>query len=189
MGNSPLSNAYLSENDLNQKEHYYPIEVYVCEKCYLVQLEEFEMPENIFSSNYPYFSSYSESWLQHCKDYTEMMLSRFGFNENSFVVEIASNDGYLLQYFSQHNIPVQGIEPASNVAEIAIKKGIDTDIKFFNTLHAKKMKESGKLADLIIGNNVLAHNPNLNDFVEGLKIALKPDGIITMEFSAFAQTY
>ena len=182
LGNSPLSNAYLSENDLNQKEYYYPIEVYVCEKCYLVQLEEFEIPENIFSSNYPYFSSYSESWLQHCKDYTEMMLSRFGFNENSFVVEIASNDGYLLQYFSQHNIPVQGIEPASNVAEMAIKKGIDTDIKFFNTLHAKKMKESGKLADLIIGNNVLAHNPNLNDFVEGLKIALKPDGIITMEF-------
>jgi len=182
LGNSPLSNAYLSENDLNQKEYYYPIEIYVCEKCYLVQLEEFETTENIFSSDYAYFSSYSESWLRHCKKYTEMMLNRFRFNQNSFIVEIASNDGYLLQYFKQRGIPVLGIEPASNTAEVAIKKGIPTDITFFDTLYAKKMKEVGKLADLIIGNNVLAHNPNLNDFVEGLKIALKSNGIVTMEF-------
>lgn len=182
LGNSPLSNAFLSEDDLKRVEHYYPLEVYICEKCFLVQLEEFETPKDIFSSTYAYFSSYSESWLQHCKDYTQMMISRFGFNNNSFVVEIASNDGYLLQYFKQHHIPVLGIEPAANVAEAARKIGIPTDVAFFDTPYAKKMREDGKLADLIIGNNVLAHNPNLNAFVEGLDIALKPDGVITMEF-------
>lgn len=182
LGNSPLSNAFLSKEELNQMEIYYPLDIYVCEKCYLVQLEEFENAKNIFSSEYAYFSSYSESWLQHCKNYTEMMISRFGFDKDSFVVEIASNDGYLLQYFRQHDIPVLGIEPASNTAEVAIKKGIPTDITFFDTPYARKMKKSGKFANLIIGNNVLAHNPNLNDFVEGLKILLKPDGIITMEF-------
>ena len=182
LGNSPLSNAFLSEDDLKRVEHYYPLDVYICEKCFLVQLEEFETPKDIFSSTYAYFSSYSESWLQHCKDYTQMMVSRFGFNNNSFVVEIASNDGYLLQYFKQHHIPVLGIEPAANVAEAAEKIGIPTDVAFFDTPYAKKMREDGKLADLIIGNNVLAHNPNLNDFVEGLEIALKPDGVITMEF-------
>lgn len=178
LGNSPLSNAFLSKDELNKMELFYPLEIYICEKCFLVQLEEFETPKNIFSDDYAYFSSYSESWLQHCKEYTEMMIKRFGFNNNSFIVEVASNDGYLLQYFKQYNIPVQGIEPASNTAEVAIKKGIPTDITFFNSEYAKKMKK----ADLIIGNNVLAHNPNLNDFIEGLKIALKPDGIITMEF-------
>lgn len=182
LGNSPLSNAFLSKEDLHQREIYYPLDVYVCEKCYLVQLEKFVTPENIFSSDYAYFSSYSESWLQHCKNYTEMMINRFGFNKNSLVVEIGSNDGYLLQYFKQRNIPVLGVEPAANTAKVAIKKGIPTDVKFFNTSYASKMKESNKSADLIIGNNVLAHNPNLNDFVEGLKIALNPDGIITMEF-------
>ena len=179
LGNSPLSNAFLSKENLNQMEIYYPLDVYVCEKCFLVQLEEFETAKNIFSSDYAYFSSYSESWLQHCKNYTEMMIKQFGFNKNSFVMEIASNDGYLLQYFKQHGIPVRGVEPASNTAEIAIRKGIPTDITFFDELYAKKMRES---ADLIIGNNVLAHNPNLNDFVKGLKIALKPNGVITMEF-------
>jgi SAM-dependent methyltransferase len=182
LGNSPLSNAFLTKEDLNQMEPYYPLDVYVCEKCFLVQLDEFETAKNIFSSDYAYFSSYSESWLQHCKNYTEMMIDRFGFYKKSFIVEIASNDGYLLQYFRQRDIPVLGIEPASNTAEVAIKKGIPTDITFFNTSYAKKMKETGKLADLIIANNVLAHNPNLNDFVEGVKIALKPDGVITMEF-------
>lgn len=178
LGNSPLSNAFLSKDDLNKMEPYYPLEVYICEKCFLMQIEEFEAPENIFSSDYAYFSSYSESWLQHCKDYTEMMINRFGFGKDSLVVEIGSNDGYLLQYFKQYNIPVLGIEPTSNTAQVAIKKGIPTDIAFFNPEYAKKMKK----ADLIIGNNVLAHNPNLNDFVEGLKIALKSNGIITMEF-------
>lgn len=182
LGNSPLSNTFLSKEELNRMETYYPLDVYVCEKCYLVQLEEFETTKNIFSSDYAYFSSYSESWLQHCKNYTEMMIKRFGFDKDSFVVEIGSNDGYLLQYFRQHDIPVRGIEPASNTAEVAINKGIPTDITFFDTSYAKKMNQSSKLADLIIGNNVLAHNPNLHNFVEGLKIALKPNGIITMEF-------
>jgi SAM-dependent methyltransferase len=147
-----------------------------------VQLEEFETTKNIFSSDYAYFSSFSESWLQHCKNYTEMMIKRFGLNRNSFVVEVASNDGYLLQYFRQHDIPVLGIEPASNTAEAAIKKGIPTDITFFDTLYAQEMTKAGKRADLIIGNNVLAHNPNLNDFVKGLKVTLKSKGVITMEF-------
>lgn len=182
LGNSPLSNSYLTKDDLHNMEPYYPLELYICPECYLVQLEEFETVKNIFSSDYAYFSSYSESWLQHCKIYTEMVITRFGFDKNSFVVEIGSNDGYLLQYFRQHGIPVLGIEPASNTAEVAIKKGIPTDITFFDTSHAERMRGAGKLADLIIGNNVLAHNPNLNDFVEGLNLALKSEGVITMEF-------
>lgn len=182
LGNSPLSNAYLSKDSLNKMEPYYPLDLYVCEKCYLVQLEEFEQAKNIFSSDYAYFSSYSQSWLDHCKKYTEMMIDRFHFDKDAFIVEIASNDGYLLQYFKSHNIPVLGIEPASDTAKVAISKGIPTDVTFFNTVYAKEMSKNNKLADLIIGNNVLAHNPNLNDFVEGLKIALKPRGLITMEF-------
>ncbi|MCL0096317.1 class I SAM-dependent methyltransferase [Thermodesulfovibrionales bacterium] len=182
LGNSPLSNAYLSKDDLNRMEPYYPLEVYVCERCFLVQLEEFETAKNIFSSDYAYFSSYSESWLRHCREYTEMMINRFSFDRNSFVIEIASNDGYLLQYFKQHNIPILGIEPATNIAKVSTGKGIPTDIAFFDTSYARRMVKDNKLADLIIGNNVLAHNPDLNDFVEALKIALKPGGVITIEF-------
>ena len=182
LGNSPLSNSYLTKDDLHNMEPYYPLELYVCPECHLVQLEEFEAAKDIFSSNYAYFSSYSETWLQHCKSFTEMMIRRFGINKESFVLEIASNDGYLLQYFKQHDIPVQGIEPASNTARVAIENGIPTDISFFDEPYAKKIRSTGKLPDLIIGNNVLAHNPNLIDFVKGLKIALKSDGIITMEF-------
>ena len=182
LGNSPVSNAYLSKTDLNKMEPYYPLELYVCPDCFLVQLEEFEKSQNIFNSNYAYFSSYSESWLKHCKEYVDMMLNRFKFNENSFVLEVASNDGYLLQYFKEKNINVLGVEPTSNTAEVAIKKGIPTDIKFFNTDYAKGMHDNSRLADLIIGNNVLAHNPYLNDFVNGLKLALNSNGIVTMEF-------
>jgi SAM-dependent methyltransferase len=182
LGNSPLSNIYLSEEDLHKMERYYPLDVYICRECFLVQIEEFEKPDNIFSSDYAYFSSYSDSWLEHCKNYADMIIDRFNLNRSSFVVEIASNDGYLLQYFKQYNIPLLGIEPASNCAEVAIKKGIPTDINFFSKSYAKNMCDNNKLADLIIGNNVLAHNPNLNDFVEGLRIALKNDGVITMEF-------
>jgi len=185
LGTSPLSNSYLTQEQLNKMEPNYPLDVYVCDKCYLIQLDEFESPQNIFSSDYSYFSSYSISWLEHCKKYVEMMVNRFGFSSNSSIIEIASNDGYLLQYFKEYNIPVLGIEPAVNTAQVAIEKGIPTDIAFFDTDYAKKMKKNNKLADLIIGNNVLAHNPNLNDFVEGLKIALKPDGVITMEFPHF----
>jgi len=187
LGKSPLSNSYLSEKQLHQMEPFYPLDVYVCQKCFLVQIEEVVSPKDIFSSNYAYYSSYSESWLQHCKEYTEMMINRFGFDKDSLVVEIGSNDGYLLQYFKQHNVPVLGVEPASNTAEAAKEIGIPTDIAFFDTSYAKRMMETGKLADLIIGNNVLAHNSNLNDFVEGLRIALKSNGVITMEFPHLVQ--
>lgn len=182
LGNSPLSNGYLSEKNIHVMEPYYPLECYYCPHCSLVQLDEFEAPEQIFSSDYVYFSSYSSSWLAHCKAYVDMMVKRFGYNKDSFVMEIASNDGYLLQYFKEHHVPVKGVEPAKNTAEIAIAKGIPTDITFFNTAYAKDMVSRNCLADLIIGNNVLAHNPNLNDFVEGLRIALNPHGVITMEF-------
>jgi len=187
LGKSPLSNSYLSEKQLHQVEPFYPLEVYVCQKCFLVQIEEVVSSKDIFSSSYAYYSSYSESWLQHCKEYTEMMINRFGFDKDSLVVEIGSNDGYLLKYFKQNNIPVLGVEPASNTAEASKEIGIPTDIAFFDTSYAKKMMETGKLADLIIGNNVLAHNPNLNDFVEGLRIALKSNGLITMEFPHLLQ--
>jgi SAM-dependent methyltransferase len=182
LGQSPLSNAFLREEDLHKMEPCYPLDVYVCDECLLVQLEEFEKAKDIFHADYAYFSSYSDSWLNHCEKYVEMMIKRFGYDENKFVVEIASNDGYLLQYFKKHNVPVLGIEPAENTALVARKKGIFTEITFFDKSYADKMREEGRLADLIIGNNVLAHNPNLNDFVMGLKILLKSDGVITMEF-------
>ena len=182
LGNSPLSNSFLEEKDLASVELYYPLDVYVCEKCYLVQLEEFESPKNIFSGDYVYYSSYSDMWLRHCEEYTKMIIGKFSLGKSSLVVEIASNDGYLLQYFKEREIPVLGIEPASNTAKIARGKGVPTDAVFFDTSYAKKMVREDRQADLIIGNNVLAHNPNLNDFVGGLKIGLKPQGIITMEF-------
>ena len=182
LGVSPLSNSYIKEKDLQDKENFYPLRPLICSNCFLVQLPELERAENIFASDYAYFSSYSDSWLRHAENYTRNMIERFGFNEKSFVVEIASNDGYLLQYFKERRVPVLGIEPARNVAEAAIKKGIPTLIKFFNTETARELASDGKLADLIVGNNVLAHVPNLNDFVQGMKIALKPEGLITMEF-------
>jgi len=182
LGNSPLSNSFLEEKELPNAESYYPLDIYICNQCYLVQLDEFKSAEDIFSVNYAYYSSYSDMWLQHCKDYTKMIIERFNFDEHSLVVEIASNDGYLLQYFKGKGIPVLGVESAENTAEIAKKKGISTDVIFFDTSYAEKMVKENRQADLIIGNNVLAHNPNLNDFVEGLRIALKPEGIITMEF-------
>ena len=187
LGASPLSNSYLSIDDLHKMEPYYPLDVYVCENCMLVQLDEFEKPTDIFNSDYAYFSSYSESWLKHCEQYVDMAVKRFGLNEGSFVVEIASNDGYLLQYFKKHNIPVLGIEPAANTAHAAQEKGIPTEITFFDQAYAEKMRQKGQQADLIIGNNVLAHNPHLNDFVRGLKTVMKADGLITMEFPHLAR--
>ena len=182
LGNSPLSNAYLSKDDLKRNELYYPLDLYVCDTCYLVQLSESEAPENIFSADYAYLSSYSESWLEHCRRYSESVIKRFALDHASFVVEIASNDGYLLQYFKRHEIPILGIEPASGAAEEGIRRGIPTDVAFFDTSYAMQKLKNGKKADLLIGNNVLAHNPNLHDFVQGLQIALKHDGVITMEF-------
>lgn len=181
LGMSPLSNSYLNEKQLNLMEAFFPLHAYVCEKCKLAQLEEFETPENIFK-DYAYFSSYSESWLAHAKNYTEMMTERFSLSNESFVVEIASNDGYLLQYFKEKNIPVMGIEPAINVAEMAIKKGIDTKVVFFGIESAEKLSKEIKKANVIVANNVLAHVPNINDFVAGLKIFLADEGVITIEF-------
>lgn len=181
LGSFPLSNSFLTREQLNQKEVFYPLEVFVCDSCFLVQLHEYATPENIFG-DYAYFSSYSDTWLKHAKTYSENMIRLFRLDRNSFVVEIASNDGYLLQYFAERGIPVLGIEPARNVAEVARKKGIPTETIFFGTETAKQLASEGKRADLLLGNNVLAHVPNLNDFVMGLKILLKPQGAITMEF-------
>ena len=136
LGNSPLSNGYLSEKDTHVMEPYYPLECYYCPHCSLVQLDEFEVPDRIFSPKYAYFSSYSSSWLEHCKAYVAMMVKRFGYKKDSLVLEIASNDGYLLQYFKEQHIPVKGVEPAAGTAEVAIAKGIPTDISFFNTDYA-----------------------------------------------------
>jgi SAM-dependent methyltransferase len=181
LGVSPLSNSYLTAEQLSRMEPFYPLHARVCERCFLVQLEEFESPQNIFS-DYAYFSSYSESWLRHARDYTEQMIERFRLNAQSRVVEIASNDGYLLQYFVERGVPSLGIEPAANVARAAEEKGVRTLTKFFGTELARGLAAEGESADLLLGNNVLAHVPALNDFVAGLKILLKARGVITMEF-------
>jgi SAM-dependent methyltransferase len=181
LGMSPLANTYITPAQLNQMEPFYPLHVYVCERCFLVQLEEFASPEHIFR-DYAYFASYSDTWLRHAQLYVEMAIERFGLDAHSQVVEIASNDGYLLQYFIAKGIPVLGIEPAANVAETAIQKGIPTCVEFFGTDTARRLGAEGLQADLIVGNNVLAHVPNLNDFVRGLKLLLQPNGVITLEF-------
>ncbi len=181
LGMSPLCESYVSADQLNQMEPFYPLHVFVCEQCFLVQLQEFVSPEQIFTE-YAYFSSYADAWLQHAKSYTDMIVRRVGLDENSHVVEVASNDGYLLQYFVQKNIPVLGIEPARNIAKVAIEKGIPTQVEFFGAECARRLTDQGKLANLIVGNNVLAQVPAINDFVEGLRILLKPKGVITIEF-------
>jgi hypothetical protein len=181
LGMSPLCETYPAAGDLNQAETYYPLHVYVCDECLLVQLEEYERAENIFS-DYAYFSSYSDSWLRHCQNYCDAMTSKLGLTEKSLVIEAASNDGYLLQYFVKRNIPVLGIEPAANVAKVAIEKGIPTLVRFLGERTARDVAAEGRSADLVLGNNVLAQVPDLNDFVEGLKILLKPRGVLTLEF-------
>ncbi len=181
LGMSPLCESFLPGEQLNQMEAFYPLHAYVCGKCFLVQLEAYVTPEHIFS-DYAYFSSYSDSWLAHAKKYTDRMVERFGIGEKSFVVELASNDGYLLQYFVEKRVPVLGIEPAANVAAVAVKKGVPSLVKFFGWETARELAAAGKQADLLLGNNVLAQVPDLNDFVAGMKILLKPAGVITMEF-------
>lgn len=181
LGSSPLCQSFLSADQLNQMEPFYPLNVYVCSICFLVQLQEYVAPENIFS-DYLYFASYSDTWLAHAKAYADEMVKRFHICGNSLVVEIASNDGYLLQYFVEKKVPVLGIEPAANVAAVAMQKGISTLVKFFSSATARELVSAGKQADLLLGNNVLAHVPNINDFVSGMKILLKPQGVITMEF-------
>ena len=181
LGVSPLANSYLNEAQLQNMEPFFPLRVYVCERCYLVQLPVFQSSVEIFS-DYAYFSSYSDSWLQHAKNYTNSIIERFCFDHESQIIEIASNDGYLLQYFKEKKISVLGIEPAENVAQAAQEAGIPTLVKFFGFQTATELAAEEKQADLLVGNNVLAHVPDVNDFVKGMKVILKPQGVITMEF-------
>lgn len=187
LGHSPPSNSFLSREALSEAEQYYPLKVYVCDKCFLVQLDEFKKVEEIFSEEYVYFSSMSKSWLDHSKRYVDKMISEFGINQQSTVIEIASNDGYLLQFFSEKSIEVIGIEPTESTAKVSEEKGINTIKEFFNEDLAQRLVERNKKADLLLGNNVLAHVPDINGFVSGLKIALKETGIITMEFPHLLQ--
>ena len=180
LGMSPLANRYLRPEEANAMEPFFPLRAYACARCKLVQLEQFESPAGLFS-DYAYFSSYSSSWLEHGRRYTEQMVALLDLGTESQVVEIASNDGYLLQHFQARGIPVTGIEPAANVAAVANEKGIPTRVEFFGAETARALRaETG--ADLLLGNNVLAHVPDLNDFVAGMKILLNPGGTITMEF-------
>jgi SAM-dependent methyltransferase len=181
LGMSPLCESYLTVDQLNGMEPFYPLHVMVCEKCFLVQLEEYVSPEHIFTE-YAYFSSYSDSWLKHASNYVAMISERLDLGAQSLVVELASNDGYLLQYFVERGIPVLGVEPAVNVADAAEKKGVPTLVKFFGCETAQLMVANGQAAGLIIGNNVLAQVPDLNDFVGGIRTVLKPGGVATLEF-------
>jgi len=181
LGMSPLCESFLALEQLDRMEAFYPLHVFVCDQCFLVQLGEYVSPEHIFTE-YAYFSSYSDSWLEHCRKYTDQMRDRFSLNPQSLVVEVASNDGYLLQYFVEKKIPVLGIEPAANVAKVAEQKGVRTLVRFFGTEVARELAREGQLAELIVGNNVLAQVPDLCDFVAGMKILLKPGGVLTMEF-------
>jgi 2-polyprenyl-3-methyl-5-hydroxy-6-metoxy-1,4-benzoquinol methylase len=187
MVNAPPSNAFLTKEQLNEPEVFYPLKLFVCDSCFLVQIDEYKKSSDIFDSGYVYFSSFSRTWLAHAKKYAEMMIGKYGYNENSQIIEIASNDGYLLQYFEERGISSLGIEPAEGTAAEAREKGIETIVDFFGTRLARSIANQGKKADLLIGNNVLAHVPDLNDFVAGLKIALKPCGVITMEFPHLMQ--
>lgn len=181
LGTSPFANSYVKAESLGEMEPFFPLYVFVCERCLLVQLKDCSTPDRIFS-DYAYFSSYSDIWLQHASTYTDMILKRTKLNDRSLVVEVASNDGYLLQYFMEKGISVLGIEPAQNVAKVALDKGVPTRASFFGEQYAQALVTEGVRADLLIGNNVLAHVPDLNDFVRGLKVLLAPQGTITMEF-------
>ena len=187
LGFSPPSNAFLTKAQLNEPETFYPLKIMVCEKCFLVQIDEFAKHDAIFNGDYAYFSSFSTSWLAHAKAYTTMMVERFGFNNQSQVIEIASNDGYLLQYFKALNVPVLGIEPTANTAAAAKEKGIETIVNFFGVKLANSLAAENRKADLLLGNNVLAHVPDINDFVAGLKILLNTEGVITFEFPHLLQ--
>jgi SAM-dependent methyltransferase len=181
LGMSPLANSYRRPEDLGRAEMFYPLRALICDGCLLVQLEEFESREDIFT-DYLYFSSYSDTFLRHAREYVESAVARYGLGPGSHVVEIASNDGYLLQYLVERGIPVTGIEPAENVAEVARAKGVPTVVGFFGEAMARDMVARGQAADLVIGNNVLAHVPDLNDFVRGIRLLLAPGGTATLEF-------
>jgi len=186
LGMSPLCESFLGREQIDQMEPFYPLHAYVCEECFLVQVKEYVAPEGIFTE-YAYFSSYSQSWLRHAKAYVDMITERLGLDARSHVVELGSNDGYLLQNFVTKGIPALGVEPAANVAVAARKKGVPTVVVLFGETAARELAADGKQADLIIGNNVLAQVPDLNDFVKGMKVLLKPSGVITMEFPHLLQ--
>jgi SAM-dependent methyltransferase len=181
LGASPLANRYLKSSELCRMEPTYPLHAYLCTACFLVQLEAFESPEAIFG-DYAYFSSYSDSWLAHCKAFAEAAIKRLGLGPKSHVIEVASNDGYLLQYFRDRQVPVLGIEPAANVAAVAVRNGIPSRVRFFGAALARELAGEGQRADLMIANNVLAHVPDLNDFVAGFTLALKDEGVLSVEF-------
>jgi 2-polyprenyl-3-methyl-5-hydroxy-6-metoxy-1,4-benzoquinol methylase len=181
LGMSPLCESYVPAEKVNTVEPFYPLHVYVCESCLLVQLEEYVAPEHIFTE-YAYFSSYADSWVEHMRGYAVAISERLRLGKDSFVVEVASNDGYLLQHFVKMGINVLGIEPAANVAKVAIEKGVPTLVKFFGEKTARELAAEGRKADLICGANVLAQVPDPNDFVKGMKILLKPGGTVTIEF-------
>jgi SAM-dependent methyltransferase len=181
LGMSPLCETYHALAELSRGEHYYPLHVYVCAYCFLVQMEPHASPREIFS-DYPYFSAYSDSWLEHSEAYCEKIAARLGLNGRSLVVEVGSNDGYLLQYFLQRGVPVLGVEPAANVAQAALERGVPTLVRFFGAPLAAEMASQGRCADLVVGNNVLAQVPDLHDFVAGLRTLLKPAGVLTLEF-------
>lgn len=182
LGAAPASNSFLKPGDLNAPETYYPLKLFVCPECFLVQVDEVKSSADIFSSEYVYFSSYSRTWLAHAKAYVEATLPRLGLGPDSLVMEVASNDGYLLQYVRQAGTPALGIEPTACTARAAREKGVETIEEFFGVALAERLAAEGRQADLIVGNNVLAHVPNINDFVGGLRIALKPGGLVNMEF-------
>jgi hypothetical protein len=181
LGMSPPCESFIAAEQLNQMEPFYPLHVHVCDQCFLVQLEEYVSPQAIFTE-YAYFSSYSTSWLAHAKAYTDRMVERFGLGAGSLAVELASNDGYLLQYFVEKGIPVLGVEPAANVAREAVKKGIPTLVRFFGRELAAEMVRGGTRADLVLGNNVFAHVPDIRSFADGMRLLLKPQGVVTLEF-------
>jgi hypothetical protein len=180
LGLSPLCQTVVPQDDLNKGQMFYPLRAFVCDHCWLIQVHDLVSGEEIYS-HYAYFSSYSDSWLKHCSDYCDMIVDRLGLDQSSQVIELASNDGYLLQYFGEKGVPALGVEPAANVAQVAIDKGLDCVVRFFGVDTAKELVAQGKKADLLLGNNVIGHVPNLNDFVAGMKILLADQGTITIE--------
>jgi SAM-dependent methyltransferase len=182
LGTSPLCQRHVTHERFDHAEAIYPLHVYVCHQCFLVQLPAYVAREEIFDSEYGYFSSFSETWLRHAEDYVAMMIPRFGLDHNNKVIEVASNDGYLLQYFVRAGIPVLGIEPTANTAAVAVKNGVPTITRFFGRQTAQDVRSSEGPASVILGNNVLAHVPDINDFVSGIKILLAPNGVATLEF-------
>lgn len=187
LGSAPPSNAFLSPADLNETESYFPLRLFTCRKCFLVQVDEMQKHDQLFSSDYVYFSSFSRSWLLHAENYVNKVIERLGMDDSSLAMEIASNDGYLLQYFKQNEIPCIGIEPTRSTAKVAREKGIETIERFFGLAFAEEFIAANAQPDLIIGNNVLAHVPDINDFVAGLAKAISHEGVITIEFPHLMQ--